>query len=147
MSVFASQITGVSIVYWTICSGADQRIHQSSASLAFVKRSTVAGEFPAQMANNAEKVSTWWRHHAMSENDTYMNDYKLTWPEKENTPWMTRVSYVTSISNYMSVFKDMSIPWLMRCFLFHTASCWYEFRFQYQIRNDKNDRKMKCVYK
>ena len=38
MSVFASQITGVSIVYWTICSGADQRIHQSSASLAFVRR-------------------------------------------------------------------------------------------------------------
>ena len=22
-----------------------------------------AGEFPAQMANNAENVSIWWRHH------------------------------------------------------------------------------------
>ena len=32
----ASQITGVSIVCSTICSGADQRKHQSSASLAFV---------------------------------------------------------------------------------------------------------------
>ena len=32
----ASQITGVSIVYSTVCSGADQRKHQSSASLAFV---------------------------------------------------------------------------------------------------------------
>ena len=30
-----SQITGVSIVYSTVCSGADQRKHQSSASLAF----------------------------------------------------------------------------------------------------------------
>ena len=35
--VMASQITGVSIVYSTICSGADQRKHQSSASLAFVR--------------------------------------------------------------------------------------------------------------
>ena len=32
----ASQITGVMIVYSTVCWGADQRKHQSSASLAFV---------------------------------------------------------------------------------------------------------------
>ena len=25
--------------------------------------SPVTGEFPAQMANNAENVSIWWRHH------------------------------------------------------------------------------------
>ena len=37
MSAMASQITGVSIVYSTLCSGADQRKHQSSASLAFVR--------------------------------------------------------------------------------------------------------------
>ena len=33
------QITGVSMVFSTICSGADQRKHQSCASLAFVKGS------------------------------------------------------------------------------------------------------------
>ena len=37
MSTVASQITGVSIAYWTVCSGADQRKHQSSVSLAFVR--------------------------------------------------------------------------------------------------------------
>ena len=37
MSATASLITGVSIVYSTICSCADQRKHQSSASLAFVR--------------------------------------------------------------------------------------------------------------
>ena len=37
MSMMASQITGISIVYPTICSGTDQRKHQSSASLAFVR--------------------------------------------------------------------------------------------------------------
>ena len=37
MSVMASQITGNSIVYSTVYSGADQRKHQISASLAFVR--------------------------------------------------------------------------------------------------------------
>ena len=54
----ASRITSFTIVYSTIYSGADQRKHQTPASLAFV-----TGEFPAQMAGNAENVSIWWRHH------------------------------------------------------------------------------------
>ena len=37
MSAMASQITFVSIVYSAVSSGADQRKHQSSASLAFVR--------------------------------------------------------------------------------------------------------------
>ena len=35
MGVMASQITSLTIVYWTVYSGVDQRKHQSSASLAF----------------------------------------------------------------------------------------------------------------
>ena len=37
MGAMASQITGVSIVYSTVCLGVDQRKHQSSASLTFVR--------------------------------------------------------------------------------------------------------------
>ena len=37
MSMMASQITSLTIVYSTVYSGADQRKHQSSASLAFVQ--------------------------------------------------------------------------------------------------------------
>ena len=37
MSAMAYQITGVMIVYSTICSGADQRKHQRSSSQAFVR--------------------------------------------------------------------------------------------------------------
>ena len=37
MSAMASQITGLSIVKSPVCSGADQRKHKSSASLAFVR--------------------------------------------------------------------------------------------------------------
>ena len=37
ISAMASQIFGVSIVYSTVCSGADQSRYQSSASLAFLR--------------------------------------------------------------------------------------------------------------
>ena len=37
MGAMASQITSLTIVYLTVYSGADQRKHQSSASLAFVR--------------------------------------------------------------------------------------------------------------
>ena len=37
MDAMASQITGGTIIYSTVCSGADQRTHQCSASLAFVR--------------------------------------------------------------------------------------------------------------
>ena len=59
MGAIASQITSRTIVYSTV-SDADQRKHQSSASLAFVPETD---EFPAQMASYAENVSIWWRHH------------------------------------------------------------------------------------
>ena len=71
-SAIASQITGVFIVCSTVSSGADQRKHQSSASLAFVWESHWwpensphnTSEFPAQKASNAENASIWWRHYA-----------------------------------------------------------------------------------
>ena len=37
VSAMVSQITGVTIVYLTVCSGADQRKHQSSMSVAFLR--------------------------------------------------------------------------------------------------------------
>ena len=61
-SATASQITGVSIVYSTVCPGADQRKHQSTASLALVRR---IQRWPvSQRVSNAENVSIWWHHHA-----------------------------------------------------------------------------------
>ena len=42
------------------------------------------GEFPAQMASNAENVSIWWRHHALPDigshhADSTVTTYSLTW--------------------------------------------------------------------
>ena len=68
MGAMASQITILTIVYSTFYSGADQRKHQSSTSLAFVCgihrlqiqiQIPVTDDFPARMASNAENVSIW----------------------------------------------------------------------------------------
>ena len=64
MGAMVSQITNLTIVYSTSYSGADQRKHQSSASLVFVRG--IPSEFPAHMASNADNVSILWRHHGYS---------------------------------------------------------------------------------
>ena len=61
MSSMVSQITSLTIVYSTVYLHADQRKHQSFASLAF--NSPVTGEFSAQMASKVENASIWRRHH------------------------------------------------------------------------------------
>ena len=71
MSMIASQIASLTIVYSTAYSGADQREHQSSRYWPLCGEFTGTGEFPAQRASNAENVSIWWRHH-----DT-VNFYRL----------------------------------------------------------------------
>ena len=63
MGTVASQITSLAIVYASVYSGADQRKHQSSASLAFM-RGIHRG--PVNSLTNGQlrgKVSIWWRHH------------------------------------------------------------------------------------
>ena len=61
----ALQITNVMIVCSTVCSGADQRKHQSSASLAYVREITGDRWIPV---SNAENVPIWWRQYL----DVYM---------------------------------------------------------------------------
>ena len=66
MSAMASQVTGAPIVYWTICSGADQRKHQSSASLAFVwgiHRSPMNS--PHKCKGPVKRKMFLWRLHAL----------------------------------------------------------------------------------
>ena len=61
-----SQITSLTTVYSTFYSGEDQRKHQSSASLAFVRgihRWPVNS--PHKKSSNAENVSIWWRRHVL----------------------------------------------------------------------------------
>ena len=86
MGAMASQITSLTIIYATVYSGAIQRKHQSSASLASVcaRNSPVTGKFPAQMACNAENVYLWWRHHELT-NDTKPLNLASTYKRFEMT--------------------------------------------------------------
>ena len=62
MGAMASQIISLTIVYWTIYSGADQKKKSKlRVTVLCVGSSPVTDEFPAQMASNAENVSIWWR--------------------------------------------------------------------------------------
>ena len=72
MDAMASQITSLTIVYSTVYSDADQRKHESSASLAFMGG---IHRGPTQMASNAENIPIWWRHHVNSKVVTTSTGY------------------------------------------------------------------------
>ena len=58
MGTMASQITGFTIVYSIVYSGADQwKKYKPRVTGLCAGNSPVAGEFPAQMDSNAENVS------------------------------------------------------------------------------------------
>ena len=71
MGVMVSQITVILIVYSTVCSGADQRKHQSSTSLAFVR-----GNHWWQM-NSLLKGPVMWKRFACE--DTIMSVSKWSY--------------------------------------------------------------------
>ena len=63
MGTIASQITSLTIVYSTVYSDADKKKSKLRVTGLCVGNSPGTGEFPAQMASNAEIVSIWWCHH------------------------------------------------------------------------------------
>ena len=61
MSAMVSLITGVSIVYSIVRSGAEQANIKAPRDWPLWEESI--GDFPAQRSSNAENGSVWWRHH------------------------------------------------------------------------------------
>ena len=62
MGAIASQITSPMIVYSTV---------YSDVTELYVGNLPGTGEFPIQMASNAENVSIWWRHHVLLFNQVW----------------------------------------------------------------------------
>ena len=60
MSAMASQITSLTIVYLRRRSKKTLKLPVTGLCDG---NSPVIGEFPTQMASNAENVSIWWRHY------------------------------------------------------------------------------------
>ena len=109
-SEMASQITSVSIVCSSIYSGADQRKHQSSASLALVQgihRWPVTGEFPAQKTSKVENASIWWRHHisvwvspVLIKSPSFKHDFVLLLEEKNGTQYRSMIDFYNYVLAY-----------------------------------------------
>ena len=104
MGAVASQITSLTVVYSTVCSGADQSKHQSSGVTGlWAGNSPVTGEFPAQMASDAENVSIWWHRHAKyccHYTERYDNGESFKSILMQQLPWhrqnCLRLQYATS---------------------------------------------------
>ena len=97
MGAIASQITSLTVVYSTVYSEADQRKHQSSASLAFVWGIHRDRWIPRTKASYAENVSIWWRHHvplipACCTILPNYNEYTLLLPHHDNAAKPARIS-------------------------------------------------------
>ena len=105
------------LVCSTVCSGAHQRKHQSSALLTFCEENPHRC-FPSQMANNAENISIWWRHHEIYVSGTATGSVpvkqhlrthvKSLWPDKTTktkqstgNPWLYFMGYI-----YTDLHKD-----------------------------------------
>ena len=72
MGPMASQLTSLTIDYSTVYSGADQRKHQSSTSLAFVRGiHQWPVNFPHKWPVTRNTFPCWWRHHAFTELPQY----------------------------------------------------------------------------
>ena len=107
MNKIASQITSVSIVYSTVCSGVNQRkTSKLRVTGLCVGYSPATGEFPAQRASNAENVYIWCRHHGVKQSGhlTPREQWQLP-PAKRlgnfnHLPWQ----YLLSFNQFCFVF-------------------------------------------
>ena len=69
MSAMASQITSLTIVYWSVYSRCRSKKTSKLCVTGLCEgNSPVTGEFPTQKASNAENISIWWRHHEVRGN-------------------------------------------------------------------------------
>ena len=86
--------------------------------------SPMTGEFPAQMASNAENVSIWWRHHDSEEHRHHwgLSNFKL----RRQTPWSTLVQ---AMACCLFGTKPLPEPVLTYCYL---GSSWKHSSVKYE---------------
>ena len=75
MGAKASQITSLVIVNSTVIQAQIKGNTKAPRHWLCEGNSPVTGEFPAQMASNAENISIWWRHHELPEIFTPLSDF------------------------------------------------------------------------
>ena len=115
MSTMASQITSLTIVYSTVYSGADQRKHRSSTSLAFVRG---IHRWPANSPHR-EIVSIWWRHHVLHRIEGRAMAVKLLWMPQ----------YLTSKKSTLV----RVMPWCHQITSHYVSQCWHKSLSPYGV--------------
>ena len=88
LGVMASQVTSLTTVYLTVDSQADQRKHQSSASLAFVRGvNRWPVNSPHKWSVTRKNVSIWWQHHVI-----FKSDRRFSCRDKWTRNWLSAAS-------------------------------------------------------
>ena len=117
MGAMASQITSLTIVYSTVYTGADQRKHQSSASLAYV------WGIPAQMVSNAENVFIWWRHHdQVIVRKSHGKPCRHSLCVAASTPWLRTAAFILTLVVLKSLWETLNH---INIFLLFLTLRWY----------------------
>ena len=73
-----------------------------------VGNSPETGEFPAQMASNAENVSIWWRHHGKNNIDSYH-------PEGAAIVLLETRVLTLEMRNFLKNIKDVFTFYIIAC--------------------------------
>ena len=108
----ASQIASPTNVYSTVYSGTDQKTSKHRVTSLCVGNSPVTGEFPTQKANNAENISTWWRHH-----ETCIHAYKKNSQSRINWKCIRDQTPISFAITHGIIQNSISLN-IRPCFLF-----------------------------
>ena len=114
MSVMASRITGLTIVYSSVYSGADQRKHQSSASLAFVRgihRSPVNSPHKRPVTRKSFHLMTSSCHEANPNDCLVMASWYVNVSTSlalcEGNPSVTCLYFLTEAFGDVTILRDV----------------------------------------
>ena len=103
MSAKASQTIGVSVGNSTVCSGVDQRKHQISASLAFVR-----GMWPMTLSSLLSVAHGYWK----SQHCPYMQrSWYMYMPNHESLLRMSEQRFSSLMRRLSCIAKNLSKRW------------------------------------
>ena len=122
MTAMASQITGVTIVYSTVCSG---HIKEDIKKMFRVTgpceaNSPMTGEIPAHRASNAENVCIWWRHHVYVFSYSYASLIVLYLSDE-----LSSFHRISAICFIYDMTQDLGWDWISTSYL----RCWSHYKF------------------
>ena len=109
MSAMTYQITSVSLVYSTVCSGSDKKnTPKLRVSGLCEGNSPVTGEFPTQRASNAQNDSIWWRHHVIQHSWSWSRNTSREICLYHDSPiwyqqWRVKGTSMGKISNMLAI--------------------------------------------